>query len=101
MGCFGGRSRRREPKKPKIRYEGIELGGKGLHRMECSTPMPDENELNAMFTELVVSKLQVMGIIEAHSRIPCNCLCSRSCSVYKEAHSSDILPFDTNPRSRT
>lgn len=55
MGCFGGRSKRRDAKKPKIRYEGIELGGKGLHRMECQTPMPEENELNAMFAELVVS----------------------------------------------
>lgn len=62
LGCFSGNSKRREPKKRKIRYEGIELGGKGLHRMECSTPMPDENELNAKFAELVVSGMLIVGI---------------------------------------
>lgn len=53
MGCFGGRSKRNETKKRKIRYEGIEMGGK-VHTLECTTPMPEEQELNAMFAELVV-----------------------------------------------
>ncbi len=53
MGCFGGRSKRGEAKKRKIRYEGIEMGGK-MHTLECTTPMPEEQELNAMFAELVV-----------------------------------------------
>ncbi|XP_028398626.1 disheveled-associated activator of morphogenesis 1-like [Dendronephthya gigantea] len=52
MGCFGGRSKNRETKKRKIRYEGIEMGGK-VHTLECTTPMPEEQELNAMFAELV------------------------------------------------
>lgn len=55
MGCFGGRSKRADTKKRKIRYEGVEMGGK-LQTLECTTPMPEENELNAMFAELVVRK---------------------------------------------
>ena len=56
MGCFGGRSKRSETKKRKIRYEGIEMGGK-IQTLECTTPMPEEQELNAMFAELVVSMI--------------------------------------------
>lgn len=61
LGCFSGNSKRREPKKRKIRYDGIEFGK--VHRMECATPMPDENELNARFAELVVSSVLIVRII--------------------------------------
>jgi hypothetical protein len=61
MGCFGGRSKRSEKKKRKIRYEGIEMGGKML-TLECTTPMPEEQELNAMFAELVV-RMDALSLI--------------------------------------
>lgn len=47
--CFGGRA------PPEISY-GVENGGMTLKPMEVDLPMPqDEEELNAKFTELVVS----------------------------------------------
>ncbi|XP_046849776.1 disheveled-associated activator of morphogenesis 1-like isoform X2 [Xenia sp. Carnegie-2017] len=52
MGCFGSQNKRNDSKKRKIRYEGIEVGGK-VHTLECSTPMPDEQEVNTKFAELV------------------------------------------------
>ena len=77
MGCFGGRSKRAETKKRKIRYEGIEMGGK-IHTLECTTPMPEEQELNAMFAELVVRR-RALSLAESiifveidHCFVTCN-----------------------------
>lgn len=61
MGCFGSQNKRNDSKKRKIRYEGIEVGGK-VHTLECSTPMPDEQEVNTKFAELVVSILDILVI---------------------------------------
>ena len=47
--CFGGRA------PPEITY-GIENGAMTIKQIEMDAPMPqDEEELNAMFAELVVS----------------------------------------------
>ena len=49
--CFGGRA------PPEITY-GIENGAMTIKQIEMDAPMPqDEEELNAMFAELVVSML--------------------------------------------
>lgn len=61
MGCFGSQNKRNDSKKRKIRYEGIEVGGK-VHTLECSTPMPDEQEVNTKFAELVVSILDILVV---------------------------------------
>lgn len=72
MGCFGGRSKNRDTKKRKIRYEGIEMGGK-VHTLQCTTPMPEEQELNAMFAELVVN---MNGSCYSFNRLNANILCA-------------------------
>ena len=53
FGCFGGNRR----EQPEIRYE-IDRDGHGvLQPVEVALPMPNESELDAIFSELVVGRV--------------------------------------------
>lgn len=76
-GCLGG-----EGEPPEITYCVADGGGGGLtlQAMTPTTPMPDEEELNEKFAELVVSSVKIF-VVPIYSRSKCtkaNCILSRN-----------------------